>query len=90
MEIVRALVAKGANVNEPSGLLLSPLHMACQGDHLELVKYLLEAGAIHDAPDEVGTKPIDLTKCAQISAILQERSRAGAKLPDYGAVAAAV
>jgi ankyrin repeat protein len=73
---VRALVAKGASVNEPSGLLLSPLHMAAQGDHLELVRYLLGAGAAPLAPDEVGTTPAQLTKSEAIVQLIQQAAAA--------------
>ncbi|KAF7293330.1 Multiple ankyrin repeats single kh domain [Mycena kentingensis (nom. inval.)] len=50
LETVQFLVRQKANVDATSDLQGTPLHMAVQGDHLEVVKFLVEqAGANIDA-----------------------------------------
>jgi ankyrin repeat protein len=69
-EVVRSLLDRAIPVDMPSGLQLTPLHMACQGDHAALVALLLQRGANPLAPDEVGTIPGQLTKSDEIMTTL--------------------
>lgn len=55
LDRVKRLVAKGAQVNH---LGWTPLHYAASKGHTAVVKYLLEQGAMPNAPAPDGTSPI--------------------------------
>lgn len=62
----------GVNVNQRNLFYTTPLHLACQNDRLEVVKFLLKAGAVPDLPDEAGIKGVQLTKRDDIAKVLRE------------------
>ena len=54
LDIVRWLIAQGANVNAAGGSFEgTPVHMAASKGHLEVVKYLIESDAILDVSEPV-------------------------------------
>jgi outer membrane protein assembly factor BamB len=56
---VAALLAKGADVNAENELRATPLYIACELGHVDLVKLLLDHGANPDAKDlEFGRTPL--------------------------------
>uniref|UniRef100_A0A8C7ZTS4 Ankyrin 1, erythrocytic b n=1 Tax=Oryzias sinensis TaxID=183150 RepID=A0A8C7ZTS4_9TELE len=57
-KVVAELVNYGANVNAQSHKGFSPLYMAAQENHLEVVKFLLENGANQSLPTEDGFTPL--------------------------------
>jgi ankyrin repeat protein len=57
-------------VNCLSGLKLTPLHLACQGDHDDVVDLLIQNGANKSAPDEAGILPGEFTKSSQVKTLL--------------------
>lgn len=54
-ELVRKLIAKGADVSKPGW---APLHYAATGGHLEIMELLLEHHAFIDAQSPNGTTPL--------------------------------
>jgi len=59
---IRRAVAQGCNVNYRDYDLRTPLHLACNFGHLEIVKYLVTHGAIISAKDRFGNTPYDEAK----------------------------
>ena len=60
IDAVEALIAAGADVNhvaEPTGLSMTPLHLAGIGGNILIVDALIEAGAEVDARDATGATP---------------------------------
>jgi len=55
LDMVRELIAKGADVNKPGW---APLHYAATGSHLEIMSLLLENSAYIDAASPNGTTPL--------------------------------
>jgi hypothetical protein len=81
-EVVRALVAAGADVNAQSGVKrCSALHMAARRGNVELTAALLDCGASIDPPDSQGVTPLGRAiNCRKpaVAAMLRARdSRAG-------------
>ncbi|CAN0241053.1 unnamed protein product [Pylaiella littoralis] len=72
LSTVERLIANGCNVSQRNLFYTTPLHLACQNDHLDVVRFLLKAGASPDAPDEAGITPAQLTKRDDISQVLEE------------------
>lgn len=66
-EMVRVLLAAGAEPNFPSGKT-QPLHVA---DDLSLVRLLVEAGADVNAENHVGFRPLELTRQPDIREYLR-------------------
>ncbi len=62
LEISRALVAAGADVNATQHGGWTPLHAAALHGNLPLVRLLLEAGAKAGAKNDTGQTPADLAK----------------------------
>ncbi|MFC1652087.1 ankyrin repeat domain-containing protein [Planctomycetota bacterium] len=58
LEEVKALVAKGANVNEKDACGYSPLHCAICGRHTKLVIFLIESGTDINAQVDNGRFPL--------------------------------
>lgn len=54
-ELVRKLIARGADVNKPGW---APLHYAATGGHLKIMELLLEEHAFIDAQSPNGTTPL--------------------------------
>lgn len=69
---VQQLLSRGVNVNQRNLFYTTPLHLACQNDRLDVVNFLLKAGAAPEAPDEAGITPAQLTKRDDIARALQE------------------
>ena len=51
LEVIRLLLAKGANINKPVGYI-SPLFFAANHGHTQAVKILLEHGALLNLPKD--------------------------------------
>eukprot|EP00043_Microstomoeca_roanoka_P012238 m.117643 g.117643 ORF g.117643 m.117643 type:complete len:1268 (+) comp15434_c3_seq3:95-3898(+) len=72
VEVVRMLLAHGADVSRAVKQGLCSLHFACQYDHREIVKLLLAANVDVDSRDKYGTTPLHLaasnghTECARL------------------------
>ncbi|CAH1789659.1 unnamed protein product [Owenia fusiformis] len=65
-DIVRALVAKGADVNSQNkGTLWTPLHAACFQEHGPVVMILLENRAQPELPDSENRTPKDFASASQ-------------------------
>lgn len=76
---VRALIAKGADVNAPQGDGATALHWAAHRNDLAVADLLIRAGANANATNELGVTPLWLA-CENGSATMIERLlRAGAK-----------
>ena len=60
VEVVRALVRAGADVNACSGVTrATPLHMAARRGNVEIARALLDAGAAVNARDRKGDTPLE-------------------------------
>ena len=70
VEIVRLLVAKGANVNVQDKSKNTALMFACDEEELEAVKILLEAGANPNLKDEDGETALEKTDSDEIKQLL--------------------
>jgi ankyrin repeat protein len=62
VDVLKALVAKGANVNAANDLGMTPLHYAVQRGHERIIEYLAAAGARFDAANKQGRTPVELAK----------------------------
>ena len=62
VEIVKVLLALGANINNQKHDLYTPLHSAVCCKRVEIVKILLEKGAITNLKDHYGLTPLRLAK----------------------------
>ena len=58
VEIVKTLLAQGANLNHQNKYGFAALHAAASNNHAEVVKLLLEKGAQVDPRDELGQTPL--------------------------------
>jgi ankyrin repeat protein len=76
-EIVRLLIANGADVNAAMGPRGSPLHLAVAGRRKPLVDLLLASGANPAVIDAEGNTPLHLA-IMQDTAIVHTLLRAGA------------
>eukprot|EP00752_Nemacystus_decipiens_P002929 g2724.t1 len=78
---VKKLVSKGCNASQRNLFYTTPLHLACQNDHMDVVRFLLKSGASPDAPDEAGITPAQLTKRDDICRALEEEVNARQRAP---------
>lgn len=62
---VQTLVTLGADLNSKDERNRSALHLACAGQHLACVKFLLQSG-LRDSPDVTGTLAQQLTRSTDI------------------------
>jgi len=76
LEIVKELIKRGANVNQPE-YGRTPLHIAASSGNLEIVKELIKSGANVNQPDENGFTPIFETRSVEI---IEELSKHGADI----------
>lgn len=53
-KLVKSLIKKGADVNEPDDYEVTPLHYAVDREHREIVKMLVNAGARSNVEDNLG------------------------------------
>jgi ankyrin repeat protein len=77
VDIVRALVRAGADVNTDGGVTgATALHMAARRGHVEIARALLDAGAAVNARDRKGDTPLQRAiKCRKnaVARLLRER-----------------
>ena len=81
-EVVRALVAAGADLNKANDRGAAPLYMASEQGHLPVVQCLVTAGAHINQADNEGDTPLGVARLighAEIARVLEE---AGATLPE--------
>ncbi len=72
LEVVKYLVAHGANVNfSTRSNQSSPLHRACQQGHLLVVKFLLQNGADAGLQDSDGCTPLHRAALANHTDVCQ-------------------
>ena len=61
LPIVQYLIEKGANIEAKDGYSKNtPLHLACENNHLEIVEYLIEKGANIETKDTVERTPLHI------------------------------
>ena len=76
LEIARALIAAGADVNATQHGGWTPLHAAALHGNVPLVRLLLDAGAAADAKNETGQTPASLARSKNhkdVAALLAQR-----------------
>ena len=71
VEILSHLIALGANVNQRNNSGSTPLHYYANDDDVEVVRFLLEAGADPSLLDANGLTAADLTNNPTLRAILK-------------------
>ena len=62
MEAVKKLIQAGGDINEEDGIGWTPLHLASENGHVEVITALLAAGADKTIRDEDGKTPHDVAK----------------------------
>jgi uncharacterized protein len=80
VQAVRALIAKRANVNEPSRDGSTPLLWAAYHSNVDMVKALVVAGAKVDTPNRYGITPLLQAARGGDTPVIQALIDAGAKL----------
>jgi ankyrin repeat protein len=71
LNLVRDLIALGANVNWQDSRGWTPLHIFTFYNHLEIVRMLLDAGADKKIPDNEGRLPYDFAKTQELKNLLK-------------------
>lgn len=66
LDVLRLLVAAGADLDIPNDKLQYPLHFAAFKEHPEVVEFLLNSGANTRVLDRKGRVPAEDTKCEKI------------------------
>ena len=70
MEVVQALLEKGANVDALSKALRTPLHMACTRGYTKIIEVLINHSANINAQDNDGNTPVHiLSECGWLDAL---------------------
>ena len=69
--IVNALIARGAGVNDRNDKGYTALMLAVQKDHLDAAKALIAAGADVNAKDNEGKTALDMAKTDEIKELLK-------------------
>lgn len=64
LDVVKALLAHGADVNSGDDKEMTPLHYACGNGQLQVVQFLLRHGAKPSLKDEDGDTPKTLAMCS--------------------------
>lgn len=70
--LVRALVARGADVNAPAAGGWTPLHIAASRGHAELVRFLVGAGATPAVTSDDGSTPADIAAARGHPAVAED------------------
>ena len=85
VEIAKALIAAGANVNAKNAAGETPLFSAVHKGNSEIVQIFLQAGATVNTPDSDGTTPLSEAARLGHSSIVQMLLQAGANvnMPDF-------
>jgi len=78
-DIVQLLIKRGANVNSKTKQKKKPLHYAAQKGFKDVVRLLLDAGAV-DAKDHKGRRALDCSKDPEIDEILLSEHKKRKKL----------
>ncbi len=87
LEVVKYLVARGADINAKDGNLSSPMHALAHRNHADAMKVLIEKGAEINAQDHSKHTPLHLAALADHKAAVGLLIDAGAELDmmdDYG------
>lgn len=58
LEIIRALIQKGADVNSKANNGMTPLMFAVRSGRMDVVKLLIDSGALVDEQDSLGRTPL--------------------------------
>ena len=83
-EVIKFLVAKGANVNTPNENGDTPLHQGARGGDIEIVKFLVAKEANVNTPNELGYTPLHCTENIEIIKFLVSKGAdVNAKTYDY-------
>ena len=81
LEVAEVLVAEGAKLDEPAGVLrLTPLHMAALGGSKDVAAFLLASGAEIDARNAKGNTPLHLAASTGHIAVAETLIASGADL----------
>jgi len=79
LEIVKLLLEKGADINSTRAVVgLTPLHWAAYHDDAELVRYLLQKGALQKE-STAGSMPVDIAGfmgCKKVLKVFMEHAAA--------------
>ena len=81
VQVVRALIKSGADVNQPEGDGATALHWAAHRDSVELVRLLLDAGATAHVANDLGITPLHLAAANGNAAIAQAAARQARRTP---------
>lgn len=70
VEIIKALLDKGADINAKDKMGMTPLHYAVQENHADAVTLLLARGANKDIASKLNETPLSIAKSTNNSAIV--------------------
>ncbi|HEY3415377.1 MAG TPA: ankyrin repeat domain-containing protein, partial [Armatimonadota bacterium] len=79
-DVVKFLLAAGADPNAEANMKGTPLHLAVMGDHVETVKILLAHGANPNSKDGVENTPLYYAMARNRTAIIQVLKAAGSRV----------
>lgn len=68
---LRSLIKNGLNINNKDVNGNTPLHYAAVSGHINIVRLLLESGAIHNIENKQGKTPLQLTEDSTIKNLLE-------------------
>jgi len=85
LQVVRYLIQTlGADIEDTSRGKTTPLHLAAENDHLEIVEYLIAQGANIEAKASFDNTPLHLAALKGFLAIVQSLSEQGANIESEG------
>ena len=79
MEVVRALLDRGADINQAENSGYTPLYIASQNGHVDVVRALLDRGADINQARNDGATPLMLAKHFNRTEIVRLLERAQAQ-----------
>jgi ankyrin repeat protein len=86
IQAAKLLIAAGININQPGDLGYTPLHAACSGGKLEMVKLLVKNGADVHALSE-GSPPFTIARlmkndhvCEYLGRVMKKRQKEDPKI----------